>query len=176
MYYRRRYKTLPHRTKSHFIVVTDSFNTASPNITLNNLDLLANWRSHASLSVNLPIITVWRVKVRVSIIVTLAAALGANDGVVSSLFVDSYDQTPNNQITDTFDQQYLHYDIQPCAAVSFNTDVSSAGTYVLTRTIRPKYHRRLRALDDTLWLQLASSGQAHQTSIAYTQQTVLKIG
>lgn len=172
MRYRRSYRS--NRRKPRYIWARGNTNNASANASLNSIDLLSAFRSHAGISINLPAFTIWRVRIRITVVITLAAAMASNDGVLVTGFIDSYDQTPNNQLSNTYDQQYTTFDMLAAADSGEFAHATAAGTYILTKEYDLKAHRKLQALDDTYWIQLASSGQAVQTNYTLTYAVLFR--
>lgn len=164
----------PHR----WIWVRETTNNASPSATLNNLDFLSAWRTHTGISVNLPEITVWRFKLKISIRVTLAAAVQPNDGVLLTTFVDSTSQTLSSQLTNPFDQPDMIYEFMYCNETTkmsgLGAAAASAMPLYVSRDIRAR--RKLRSIDDSLQGQLAASGQAQITHYSYSSAILLKLG
>lgn len=150
-------------------------NNAAPNATLNTIDLLSNFRSHGGISINLPEFSVWRVRLRITIIINTVGAIASNDGSLETVFVESVNQTAGNAITLPYEQSHMLYDFHPLAESSEFTGIAAAGNYVLTREYDLKSHRKLRALDDTLYLQLAASGQATYVNYSICHATLLRM-
>lgn len=177
MYRRRRYYSRRVARKPKWLWVRSAENNASPNSTLNNLDLLSTFRTHAGISVNLPEFVVWRIRLKISITITVTTSVAANDGVLLTAFVDSYDQTAANQLSNSYDQKYLVYDmLYATETVKQSTDSLATTTVTLYKEYDIKSHRKLAALDDTLKVQLASSGTAVITGYSFQQSTLLKVG
>lgn len=165
------------RSRHRWQWIRETVNNASPNATLNLIDVLTNWRTHAGITINLPEITIWRIKLRISIIVSAAGVVAANDGVLVTTFVDGMSQVALNQLTNGYDEPDLIYSffyVTQYAMASGNT--GAAGTIPLYAEYDIKSHRKLRAIDDTLFLQLAASGQTQITGYSYSAAILCKIG
>lgn len=170
--FRRRF-----RRKHHWQWIRNTSNNASPNSTLDNVDLLSNFRTQLGISVNLPEITIWRIHLKISIVITVNNPLISADGVLLTVFVDGQNQTLLNQSTNPYDQRDLMYDYL-YASQTVQQSSGNLGTqnYVLYKEYDIKSHRKLVSLDDTLFLQLAASGNASIDSYSWSQSVLLKIG
>lgn len=173
----RRYRrALMPRRRGRFEWNRQSFQP-TVNATLMNVDLLGGFRTAAAISINLPEITIWRIKLRISIKFTLAAAMAAADGVLLTVFVDGQTQTPLTQISNPLDERDMLYALLFASeTVMTGSSTTGAGTFIMYKEFDIKTHRRLRSLNDTLWLQLASSGQAQITDVSISQATLLRVG
>lgn len=149
-------------------------NNASPNATLNTIDLLATFRTHAGITINLPEYTIWGIRVRVTIKITLASTAGASDGVLVTCFVDSINQTMLNQLSQPWDEHDLLFSYIPMAP-EFGPGVASpAGDYLISKEYVIKARRKLQSLDDTVYLQLAASGNAVIASYSIAHVELLR--
>lgn len=138
---------------------------------------MSNWRTHAGISINLPEISVWRVKLKITIVITTAAAMQAQDGVLITAVTESVNLTLGNPLTVPFDQPYMLYDglfLGKSAQLVAN-GLPAAGTFVLYSEYDIKAHRRLQAQDDTLFLTFSSMGQAQMTQCSIQQSTLLRL-
>ena len=146
------------------------------NATLMNVDALSGYRTAAGITINLPEITIWRVRLRISIKVTIAAALAANDGVMVSVFTEGQSVTPLNQVSNPLDQRdmlsSMLYLSEPCMT---GAATGAAGTFYLYKEYDIKAHRRLQSAQDTLFVQLASSGQVQIADVSFSQSILLKV-
>lgn len=170
MPYRRHYRrSIMPRRKPRWQWVRETVNNASPNATLNTIDLLSNWRTHAGITVNLPEITIWRIHLKITITISSAAALAANDGVLITSFVDGMNATILNQVSNSYDQPDLIYSMLFAGESAMLTGSVGAQTeLVLYKEFDVRSHRKLQSIDDTLFLQLASSGQSMITGYSYS--------
>lgn len=165
--FRRRFAST--RRRARWLWIRGATAVPSPNATLNNSDPLAGYRTNAGITINLPEFTIWRIKIRVSINITIAAAAGANDGILFTAFTDSMSQTPVNQLANSWDQRHLMYtNMYLSKYISSTNESGAAGTYYMYEEFDLKSHRKMHQLNDTLFLQFASTGQAVQTDISYT--------
>lgn len=171
-FYRRRW-----RRRGRFEWLRDTINNASPNATLNTIDLMANYKSHLGISVNLPEISIWRLRLKISITISQAAALAANDGVLVTVFTDGQNQTLLNQLTNGYDERDMLYNMMYSSEYAFNTAVTGASSeLILYKEFDIKTHRSLRSVDDTLFLQLAASGQTQITGYSVSVVNLIKVG
>lgn len=176
MAYRRRGFRRSFRKRGRFRMIRNTANNASPNAALNNIDLLANFRATAGITINLPEFTIWRVRIKISIIIGGESTLNSNDGVLMTLFVDGQGQTPLNQTTNSFDEQHMHYDFMYATeTMKYSTDSQSPTNVCLFKEYDVTIHRKLRSLNDTLWLQLATTGNSTITNYSYSAVITAKI-
>lgn len=170
-YFRRRSSIMPRR-KRKWIWIRESVNDPAPaSGTLSTTDLLSTFRTHGGITINLPELTIWRIKLRISITISLAATVNENDGVLATVFVDSLNQTMLNQLTNPFDEKDMIYSMMYATKTLSQSTGNSTGAQTnvcLYEEYDIKARRRLRAIDDTLWLQFASSGQASVTGWSYS--------
>jgi len=146
------------------------------NATLINFDLLQAFRTNAGISINLPEFTVWRIRLQISIKVTIAAAMAANDAVLATVFVDSQMQSPLNRVSNPWDQRDMVF--FPLFLSKYATQANqgtAAGTYMMYQELDLKSHRKLHPLNDTVWLQLASSGQVQMTDVSIAHIDLVKM-
>ncbi len=166
-YYRPKTGIMPRR-KPRWQWVRENVNNASPNATLNTIDLLSNWRTHAGITVNLPEITIWRIHLKISVTISIAAAVAANDAILNTVFVDGMNATILNQSTNTYDQPDMLFDHMYLTEYTMLTgNTGMAGEIGLYKTYDIKSHRKLQSVDDTLYLQLATTGQPMITAYSY---------
>lgn len=152
------------------------FNNASPSATLNTIDLLTNWRAQMGITIALPDITIWRVRIRISVIVTAAAAVVSQDGFLTTLFVDSQNQAQLNYTASNLSQHFMWYQAQYLTqALEMDAASGVLGTYGQYEEIDCKAHRRMEKNDDTLFLQIVAMGGASIANLAYQQSTLLRI-
>lgn len=174
----RRFRTrsiLPRR-RHKWQWIRQSANNASPNASLNSIDLLQIFRSHAGITINLPEMTLWRIRLKIAITITVTTAATSNDGVLVTSFVDSMNQAVVNQLTDPMDQHDLVYDFLAAYETLMQTNNNAVTKVILYKEFDLKSHRRFNNIDDTLWLQLASSGTAVITDYSYSTAILTKIG
>lgn len=175
----RRFRSFRHRStrpRHKYQWIRSTENNASPSTTLNTIDLLTNWRSQLGISINLPDITIWRVRIKISIIIGGIGAVASNDGVLATMFVDGIHETVLSQILRPYDQKDMIYDMMfATETLKYSTDNLSPVNACLWREHDIKARRRLRAIDDTLYLQLASSGNATITNYSFSQSTLISI-
>lgn len=139
---------------------------------------MANYKSHLGINVNLPEITIWRIRLKLSVFISVTTAVAPNDGVLATVFVDGQNQTVLNQLSNSFDERDLLYDmLYATETLKYSTDSAAANLFpVLYKEYDIKAHRSLRSVDDTLFLQLASSGTAHITGYSLSMATLIKVG
>lgn len=144
------------------------------NATLMNVDTFAGYRTAAGITINLPEITIWRFRLKISLKVTIAAAMAANDAVHLTMFTDGQSQTPLNQSSNPLDQQDMWWDtIYLTEAVMTGSSTTSAGTFVLYKEYDIRARRKFRSQQDTVWLQLATTGQPQITDCSVSQSILV---
>ncbi len=144
------------------------------NATLMNVDLLALYKTAAGININLPEFTVWRIRIKVSVSFTIAAAVAANDAILLSVFTDSATQVPVNQVANPLDQRDLIFTPWYVSEAVSQGVNAGAGTFVLFKEFDIKAHRRIRQGNDTLYLQLATSGQPQMTGVSIGQIILMR--
>lgn len=174
----RRFRSFRRRgRRTKWLWIRQTVNNAVPSATLNTIDLMFNYRSHLGIQINLPDITIWRIRLKISIIITGAATVASNDGVLVTVFKDGLNQTVLSQLLNAYDEQDLIYEmLYVTETAKSSTDSTAAGTYVLFKELDIKTHRALRSVDDTLFLQLASSGQTNIVNYSYSMACLAKQG
>ena len=177
MPFRRAPRSMAHRRPIHWEWARQVVNNAAPSATLNNEDLLGPLKTKTGISINFPEIVIWRIRLRVSIIFTVATTLKANDGILVTSFVDDTTQVLLNQSANPLSEHDLVFDqVYGTASAMFTNYASGAATFFTERVYDLKGHRKLDALDNTLWLQLASTGQAQVTGYSYQSSILMKFG
>ena len=145
----------------------------------NDIDLLATWRTNLGVTVNLPDITIWRIKLRISIKITIpTVAIDSADAVLATVFVEGTNQAATilNQSLFPYDQHYLLYDgIYAGEAAEASGIVTVGGDYIVVRNYEIKAHRKLQNLDDSLFLQLVQTGNASLVSYSFQQSTLVLV-
>lgn len=148
-------------------------NNATPNAALNSIDLLANFRTHAGITINFPEVVIWRVHLRVSVKVSLSAAADSADGILVTSYVDSINQTMDNPVSSPRDQHWLAYSAMYMSEIEENGGtLPPTGSHLLHRVLDIKSHRKLSGLDDTLWLQIAQL-DAGTSIVSYSYATAI---
>lgn len=159
--------------RRHWIWVRDTHNNAAPGASPVLLDMLADFKTHAGITINFPEFRIWRIKLKVSISVTITGGTTtSNDGVLLTCFVDGMTQVPLNQLTNSQDEADLVYDFLYTYKVigqGFTQNSFTVANVPLYAEYDIKAHRKLRSIDDTLFIQLAASGNAviHDYSMSY---------
>lgn len=172
-YYGRRSRG---RRRGRYEWLRDTFNNAAP-AALNTIDLMANYKSHLGLNVNLPEISIWRLRLKIAISIAVTAPVHANDGVLCTVFVDGQNQTVLNQLTNSYDERDMLYDFMYAYdTLKSSSDSFSGTTIALYKEFDIKTHRSLRSVDDTLFLQLAASGSAVIDDYSVSMVNLIKVG
>lgn len=160
--------------------VRETINNAAPNASLDSIDLMANFKTHAGITINFPEMTIWRIKLKLSITITITGGTTtSNDGVLVTAFVDGMTQVPLSQLLNSQDEADLVYDFLYTYKVigqGFLIDSFAAGAVPLYGEYDIKAHRKFRSIDDTLFLQFAASGNAVITNYSLSYAILTKIG
>lgn len=159
--------------RRHWIWVRNTHNNSSPGPSPVLLDLLADFKTHAGITINFPEFRIWRLRLKVSITVTITGGTTAsNDGVLITTFIDGMTQVPLNQLTNSQDEADMVYDFLYTYKVigqGFTVNSFAVTAVPLYGEYDIKAHRKLKSIDDTCFLQMAASGNAVITgySVSY---------
>jgi len=144
------------------------------NATLMNVDLFSGYRTAAGITINLPEITIWRIHLAISIKVTTAAVLAANDAVHLTVFTDSQAQTPLSQSSNPLDQRdMMWHTLYLTENLVTGSGDGGAGTFYLYKELDIRAKRRFRATQDTCYLQLSATGQPQITDVSVSQSILV---
>jgi len=143
---------------------------------LENIDLLAVWRTTSGVTLNLPGFTIWRIHIKISINFTLSPlTFTANSGVMIAMFVDSINQVLLNPVTAPYDEKYLMWDELYAAEPQVQSHAGTTPPLALYHEYDIRSHRKLDNVDDTLFLQLATTGNVVISDLSFTQSTLVKV-
>ncbi len=143
-------------------------------------DLLANYRTVAGITLNIPEFTIWRIRIRISCQFGLSPTTAvANNAVLHAIFVEqNVAAALPNPVTAPYNERYLMYDNYYLAEneIAGNITVAAPTTNVLAsfRTYDIKAHRRLDNLNDTLWLTLTPQGNVASLTSSVTYSILLR--
>ena len=159
------------RRRAHYLWIREQFNNVTPIATASfqTDDLLAGYRATAGIDLNLPEFTIWRVKLKVSVRISVAPATTytAADGALVTLYVDDKTDPGTFPVTSPYDEKYMLYDILYASqAIMMGANgglEDGTKSILLFREFDVKTHRRLENLNSTLQLQICPTGL--QTSI-----------
>ena len=120
------------------------------------LDLLADYRTTASLGMNLPEFTIWRLRIKISIRFTITA-ISSNTGFFIAIYNENFQVpltfTPR---TSPYLEKYYMWDFR-----SIETQVQEAGTTAtpgLNFEYDIKSHRKLQNIFETMFLSIEGLG------------------
>jgi len=165
------------RRTTHWQWIRETVNNAAPNASLNNIDLMDNFKTHAGITINLPEIVIWRIKLQISIKVTVTSPAAPNDGVLATVFVDGTNQVLLNQVSNAMDEKDMIYDfLFSYETIAHSDNAIATTTVALYRNMDIRVHRKLSTIDSTLWLQLASSGTAVISLYSYSAAILTRLG
>lgn len=162
--YARRY-LMPRRPRRPGAWIHQVANNASPSAQ-NNVDLLSSLRSALGVSVNLPEIRIWRIKLRVSIRFSITT-LAASQGALVAVFVDSKNQTVLDMVANPFDQHFTIYDMNYASRQEMEAGTQGTNGFAVTRSYNTRCRARLRNLTDTLFMQINYQGGVTPTDYSY---------
>ena len=176
MVYRRPYGG--YRRKRRYEWVRFSFNNVGPvqGPSTNNDDVLAPFRTTASIGLNFPEFTIWRIHIKVSIVFSWSpAVITANSGAQFALMVDSINQAPMNVITNPYEESFMMWDFLYATEQLFlgAGAATTLGDSVIYKEYDIRSKRRVRNLGDTLWAQLVSQGNCSLTQYSYTSSVLI---
>lgn len=175
--YRRRTFRRSVRRRNRWKWIRNTVNNAAPSGSLNSIDLLSNFKTHAGITIVLPELVIWRIRLRLAITVTITGGVtSSNDGVLVTSFVDGANQAILSQLLNSDDEQDLVYAFlytyKTIAASDDNVTTTAVSLY---EEFDIKAHRKLKSIDDTLFLQLAASGNAVITNYSYSTSILCKL-
>ena len=151
----------------------------------NTIDLLADWKSQFGFTVNLPEITIWRVRLKISVRVLFPSTLTTveADAVNVGVYVNDVDSTVlasyPNPISAPYAQQFMLYDTLYSSEGAVNGSIVPVanGQGFMYREYDIKARRRINNIKHSLILQYAPSGSLAQiTGLGFQSVILLKIG
>lgn len=166
------------RRRRKFLWVRETISSGSPSATINNFDLLANYKSDMGINLNLPDIVIWRLIIKISIRFTLSPnVIQASDGFLLSIFVDDSQVFPTNTLLSPYGEQYMMWDQIYTASIFQQGEsvVNTTNNWFLYREYDIKTHRKLKDFKDTLIMQLVSTGNAVPAELSFTHSCLLKL-
>jgi len=129
----------------------------------------------------LPEFTIWRIRFKISIRITVtpAGSFGSADGVKLAVFVDDMSDPGSNPVTSPYDEKYMLWD----TIYVFETLMSSKGTtsgtsesLALFKDYDIKTHRKIANLKESLLFQIAPMGAVTVQGYAWSQNTLVLLG
>ncbi len=175
--FRRRFG-VPLRRKPRWLWVRESISTGSPSATVNNFDLLTNYKSDMGITLNLPDLRIWRIILKISIRFTLSPnVITASDGFLLAMFVDDSQVFPANVLLSPYGEMYQTWDQIYTASIFQQGEslVTTTNNWSLYREYDIRTHRVLKDLKDTQIMQIVSTGNAVPAEISFTHSTLLKL-
>jgi hypothetical protein len=177
--YRRR-RRFPIRPRRRTQWARVSLNNVGPvhGPSVNADDLLANWRTAAGVTLNIPEFTIARIHIKISIAFSWSpATITANSLAHFALTVDSINQAPLNPLTNQYQQSYMMWDAIYGTEQLFQGggDLTTLGDSVLYRTIDIRSKRKLGNAGDTLWALLVDQGNLSMSGYSYTGSILLQM-
>lgn len=159
----------------------NTVSVAPPNVSFQ--DLLLDWKNQFGFTVNLPEITIWRVRFKISIRITYPAAIATAeaDGVNVAVFVNDVDIVNSypNPISAPYSQQFMMYDTLYSSeqAVMGGIVPVASGTGFMYREYDIKARRRINNIKHSLIVGVApSGGLATLAGFAWQTSILLAIG
>ncbi len=176
---RRRYPfAIQRKRRRKTMWVRDQMNLINP-VSPVAFDLFSTWRTFMGFSVNLPDITIWRLRIRISITgkISVANSVKASNGVSIGCWVDSKNQSLTTVTSAPNEQHYLIYDQIPCAEAFMqstnNFNSLAANEIYLFKDYDIKAHRKMPNVDDTLWFQVVQTGDYVLDQINFTERMLI---
>jgi hypothetical protein len=127
-------------------------------------DLLLSFRSELGLGVQLPEITIWRIRIKISVAIKwIAAPVNFESaGVIVGIFVEDMANTLVGVETHPYAQSYMMYQTvyYQEAVMQGERQIAANNIDFLSKEFDIKARRKLRNLDDTLLLQVGTTGAA----------------
>lgn len=145
-------------------------------------DLLSTFKSEYGFSVNFPDITIWRVRLRISVNIRFVAAPVNFEsiGFIMGMFVDDPAFTLLGVETKPYMEKYMYY------GATFYEEfveqgapqVTASGSQFMNKEYDIKARRRLGNIEDTLLMQVGTTGAgtASLGGLAWTSSTLLSLG
>jgi len=168
---------MPARRKTQWARFT--INDVAPALAGSTYDLLASWRTAAGITLNLPGITIGRIRFKVSITITVPAATAANDGCLMALGLQ--DQTlatlagspnANPPVTQPYDIDYMLWD-QLYRTEAVSAGEASAIANVLYKEYDIRSMRKIHNLGQTLGLSFQPTGGVTAYTVSMTGNVLL---
>lgn len=183
-FYRSRFRGGSRRRRNwQFVRVTANDTTVVTPPAFYQEDLLLNFRQTLGISVQLPEITIWRLRIKISAKINWIAAPAAQyaAGFITAVFTDDISFTLQSAGTNPYSEKYMYYAARYYSdAVMMGERAIAANNtdYLTTDWIDVRAHRRLGNINDTLILQVVPTGSdvATMGGISWSAITLLKIG
>lgn len=98
------------RRKAHYQWIRGE--QSDTNVASLNFDLLSDYRTVAGINVNIPEFTIWRVRIKISITLTLSPnAYLPSNGIFIGVWVDNFDLTKiTAALSQKYEQKYMLWD------------------------------------------------------------------
>jgi len=161
--------------------VRDDRGFAAPTLPI-YVDLMSDWRTKFNISVNLPEMTIWRFKLKLSITghITVAGSPNAADGVIVGSYVATISEaTAVSAASDFYGEHFLIFDHmysnKSLSQSADNVAITTTTAQTLYQEYDIKAHRRFEKLDDSFILELANAGQFSTDSFSLTLIALLKL-
>jgi hypothetical protein len=130
------------------------------------------------ITLNLPDITIWRVLIKISFRFILTPnVITSNDGFLMAMYVDDSTTFPANPLLDPYGEQYLMWDQRMLGSVFSQGEVvvNTTNNWMLYKEWDIRSHRKFKFLQDTLLMQLVSTGNAVPAEIAVQSAILLRL-
>lgn len=142
-------------------------------------DLLTNYKNVFAITAMLPDITIWRIRIKISIDFHFSAAGDplAASGVFFAIFTESQNLAHLTASANPYDEHFMWWDkfyaSETLKENYSNIAVSSTLPQVIYKEVDVKSHRKLTDVHDTLLMQLQSQGDVVMNSVDFTHSTLL---
>lgn len=146
-------------------------------------DLLASFKSEYGFSINLPDITIWRVRLRISVAIKWAAAPVnfETGGFIIGVFVDDPNFTIQGVETHPYMEKFMMYGATYYSEAIMQGGREPAAGVIdyFTKEYDIKARRRLGNIEDSLILQVGGTGAGAVVSLnglSWTSSVLLSLG
>lgn len=179
----RRRSFVRRRRPRHWLWVRSNQNSVAgvANASFAQNDLLNVYRTTAGIDINLPEFTIWRLRIRISVHVTVKPVVSytSADGVLVAVFCDDFGDPGTNPVTSPYDERYMLWDTMYVSealmtGVNGGSLTDATNGILMEKQYDIKAHRRLGNLKDSCLLQIAPTGSALAiTDFSFTQSMLL---
>lgn len=151
-------------------------NNAAPAATNFN-DLFATWRTTANFSITFPEFTIWRIHIKVSVLLHLSpATVTSSDGALIALYTENMDlAVQENPVTHPYNYQYLMWDQLYNAEQQVFSHAGTTSPLMVYRQYDIRARRKIPNVMESLWLSINSTGNAVLDNYSFTASILTKL-
>lgn len=153
-----------------------------------NYDLLSQYRTASGFILELPDLAIWRIHLKITIRFRFTSTTVQTDtGVGLAIFCDGRQEEIQAALLNFFagatssayTEQFLMWDHLMAGSMALIETLNDVPNTTNDQFIYKEYdirsHRRLRNLDETLWMSLSTQGSLSISEFAVTASTLLKL-